>query len=341
MNVSVIVPVYNVQKYLRQCLESLIAQTMSDFEVLCVDDGSTDDSSAILSEYAQKDSRFHIITQKNAGQSAARNHAVEKAQGKYLFFLDSDDWIEPDALEFCFKNAEKQNSDILIFEFHTHYEQPEMKNIFTDFSPSHQHDGILNGKDLLIQLWNNHNYIAAVWKHFLRRDFYIKAGLHFREGIIYEDELFCLECNLSAEKAQYFHKQLYNYRIRTGSTVTQKFTARNLISMGTVYLEAAKFLKNHPEYALLPEIRRIQDGWLYKSNKIMSELSAEEIRLAAEAPYMIAFLEILHYYSESQKKSAALEIAEERREAILQSGSYRIGQKISAVLKIFMGKTKS
>ena len=94
IKVSLILPVYNTGKYLRQCLESIENQTLKNFEVFCVDDGSTDDSVEIISEYVKKDSRFHLLEQKNAGGGAARNHGMEAAKGEYLAFLDSDDFIE-------------------------------------------------------------------------------------------------------------------------------------------------------------------------------------------------------------------------------------------------------
>lgn len=94
IKVSVILPVYNTGKYLRQCLESIENQTLKNFEVFCVDDGSTDDSVEIISEYEKKDSRFHLLEQKNAGGGAARNHGMEAAKGEYLAFLDSDDFFE-------------------------------------------------------------------------------------------------------------------------------------------------------------------------------------------------------------------------------------------------------
>ena len=96
---SIIVPVYNVEKFLRESLDSIVAQTFKDFEVICVNDGSTDNSLDILEEYAKNDSRIKIISQENQGQGIARNKAIDIAQGRYLLFVDPDDWIETNALE--------------------------------------------------------------------------------------------------------------------------------------------------------------------------------------------------------------------------------------------------
>ena len=112
--VSVVIPVYNIEQHLRQCLDSVAAQTLKDIEVICVDDGSTDGSANILEEYAKKDARFQIIRQKNAGPGAARNRGMEQAAGKYLIFLDSDDWFEPDFLQCMVEDAEQTGANVTI-----------------------------------------------------------------------------------------------------------------------------------------------------------------------------------------------------------------------------------
>ena len=98
MKFSIVIPVYNVEPYLPECLDSVLNQTLSDWEAVCVNDGSTDNSSVVLEDYASKDSRFRVITQPNGGLSAARNTGMKAALGDYVLFLDSDDWLEPNAL---------------------------------------------------------------------------------------------------------------------------------------------------------------------------------------------------------------------------------------------------
>ena len=111
--VSVIIPVYNVEPYLKQCMDSVVGQTLKDIEIICVDDGSTDGSLDILKEYATEDSRIQIIEQKNAGAGAARNNGMRHATGKYLSFLDSDDFFEPRMLEKAYDLAEKDQADFV------------------------------------------------------------------------------------------------------------------------------------------------------------------------------------------------------------------------------------
>ena len=114
--VSVIIPVYNTEPWLKECLDSVLRQTMAGFEVICVDDGSTDRSGAILKDYAARDARFCVISQKNKGQSAARNAGINVARGTYIYFLDSDDYIEPDLLETACRELDKKKLDIVFFD---------------------------------------------------------------------------------------------------------------------------------------------------------------------------------------------------------------------------------
>ena len=124
--VSVIVPVYNTEKYLRQCLDSVVNQTLQDIEVICIDDGFTDDSKRILDEYAHRDARILVYSKENGGQSSARNKGMDLAQGDYLYFLDSDDYILDTALECLYECAEAEQLDILFFGGDSFFENREL-----------------------------------------------------------------------------------------------------------------------------------------------------------------------------------------------------------------------
>ena len=126
VKVSVIIPVYNVEPYLKQCMDSVVGQTLKDIEIICVDDGSTDGSLDILREYAAEDNRIQIIEQKNAGAGAARNNGMRHATGKYLSFLDSDDFFEPRMLEKAYDLPEKDQADFVAYksdQYHTEKKQ--------------------------------------------------------------------------------------------------------------------------------------------------------------------------------------------------------------------------
>ena len=113
-DISVIIPVYNIQQHLRECLDSVLGQSYPHLQVICVDDGSTDESPAILAEYAQKDPRVQVIRQQNAGPGAARNTGLEAAVGEYVIFLDSDDWFEADFLAKMVDTAQREGADVAI-----------------------------------------------------------------------------------------------------------------------------------------------------------------------------------------------------------------------------------
>ena len=116
IKISVIIPVYNAEKYLRECLDSVIGQALQDIEIICVDDGSTDSSLSVLQKYAAKDTRLKIVVQANQGAAAARNVGMAVAQGEYLAFLDADDLYCPEALQTAYACATKSNADMVVFE---------------------------------------------------------------------------------------------------------------------------------------------------------------------------------------------------------------------------------
>ena len=125
--VSVIIPVYNAEKYLRECLDSVVNQTLKDIEIICIDDGSTDHSRAILMGYEKSDPRITVISQENLGLSAARNCGMRYASGKYIYFLDSDDYIDGEALEILVRLAEENDADSVHFAAKPFYESEELR----------------------------------------------------------------------------------------------------------------------------------------------------------------------------------------------------------------------
>ena len=121
VKISVIIPVYNVEKYLKECLDSVINQTLKDIEIICVNDGSTDNSLNILENYAKKDNRIIVISQKNKGLSGARNTGLKYCSGEYVSFIDSDDYVSKDLFELTYNNAISNNSDLVIFKIASLY----------------------------------------------------------------------------------------------------------------------------------------------------------------------------------------------------------------------------
>lgn len=214
--VSVIIPVYNVQDYLRECLDSVVNQTVREIEIICVNDGSTDNSGAILEEYAARDCRFVVVHQENAGQSVARNRGLDLARGEFISFLDSDDFWERNMLEKTLQVMENPEIDIVMFFFQTFGENP--------WEPER---GVLaHHKPIYSEMWEKINAIISmyyvVWNQLYRRDFLMKYGIRFLEGCLYEDNHFSIKSVYYCRNIAILPERLYHYRIGSGCTTGPK-----------------------------------------------------------------------------------------------------------------------
>ena len=229
--VSVIIPVHNVALYLRECMDSVINQTLKDIEIICVDDGSTDHSLDIFYEYAATDNRIIILARTAQGVSAARNAVVETAHGKYLYFLDSDDYIEINALEYLYYEAEKYNLDILYFDGESFYESEEMKQRFGHDDVcyrAYEYSDIYSGEELYVRMRQDDAFRTMIWTMLIRHEYYRDMKLSFCEGILHEDVLFTLQCVLQAKRVSHRKQVFYHYRRRVGSITTDDFPMKRL-----------------------------------------------------------------------------------------------------------------
>lgn len=218
MYFSVIVPVYNVEQYLPECLDSLLHQTYGDWEAICVNDGSTDGCAAILAEYAARDNRFHIITQPNGGLSAARNTGLDHANGDYILFLDSDDWLETNALERIHSQLQTPPSDLRPLDMlcfggwmGSKTEYPTSETFDTGWTYYNRH------------ALEHHEFpFVCVVLRCYRRQLLTDNQLTFRKGILHEDNLFTPQVCLAAKKTSVIPDLLYHYRVRPGSIMTTR-----------------------------------------------------------------------------------------------------------------------
>lgn len=217
--VSVVIPVYNIERHLRQCLDSVAGQSLRDMEVICVDDGSTDDSPKILADYASKDSRFQIITQSNAGPGAARNTGMAKATGKYLIFLDSDDWFEPDFLERMVAKAESTEADVTIcraaeFDSETGRELPSEWMLKSEYLPGET----FSPEDIAEHIFQ-FTY-GWPWDKLYRAGFVKRAGVCYPALPNSEDLVFVLQGLALAEKIAVVETVLVHHRVNRASSVS-------------------------------------------------------------------------------------------------------------------------
>lgn len=215
--ISIIVPVYNVEDYLYKCLTSLINQTFKNIEIICINDGSTDNSLNILEEYKNKDNRIKIINQNNKGVSEARNCGIQKAKGDYILFVDADDCLEPDACEIICNQISKENSDVLIFSHYDIFPNKRKPFNLSKFCKKR----ILKYNDINDYI-NNIIYLpTVVWGKLYKRDFIIKKDLKFNNSLRQsEDTLFWMEVLYNKPQISILNKHLYNYlNIRKGSVL--------------------------------------------------------------------------------------------------------------------------
>lgn len=216
MKFSVIIPVYNVEAYLIECLNSVLDQTFEDWEAICVNDGSTDNSAAILEEYSHKDGRFKMVSQPNGGLSAARNTGLKAATGEYVLFLDSDDWLETKALEIVSKSL--TDEDLLCFSGRRYFEKEgifheadQLKACIYTTGMDYYNENALQSRDFAFE---------CVVLRAYKRSFLMDNHLWFKVGIFHEDDLYTPVACFYAQKVSQVNACLYNYRVRANSITT-------------------------------------------------------------------------------------------------------------------------
>ncbi|MCI7182201.1 MAG: glycosyltransferase [Schaedlerella sp.] len=232
--VSIIVPVYNAEKYLHRCIDSILNQEFGDFELLLMDDGSTDSSGAICDEYAEKDSRIRVFHKENTGVSDTRNMALDNAEGTYLQFLDSDDWITSDATRLFVRTAQENNCDLVISDFYRVVgERLSRKGDIED-------DAVMSLEEFASHMMENPAdfYYGVLWNKLYRRDIVETWHLRMASDISWcEDFMFNLEYIRHAERFCALQAPLYYYVKTKGSLISQSTNISNVIKMKLMVFE--------------------------------------------------------------------------------------------------------
>ena len=245
--ISVIIPVFNVQEYISSCIESVLNQSFQNFEIVVVNDGSTDLSLSILEHYAE-DIRIRIITQVNQGLSSARNTGLKEASGKYILYLDGDDMLEKTALDSIVSVMEQIDPDLVLFDGKSFSNQEDLikKSVNnTDYYlRKHDYPGLYSGPELMKEMNNNNDYRQNVNMQAAKRNFLIENNLFFYPGIIHEDNLYTFMAMLKAKKIIYLRKQFYLRRLRSNSIMSNKKTFRNVYGYFISHYEGKRFLSN-------------------------------------------------------------------------------------------------
>lgn len=213
--ISVIIPVYNTEPYLRKCLDSVCGQTYGNLEIICVNDGSPDGSQAILDEYAARDARVKVLVQENAGQAVARNRALDAAQGEYVLFVDSDDWLDFDTCELC-AQCMGEEIDVVFFSLCIEGlpDSPQKREMEAGFAVRH-----IGEHAVSVDLMGG-CYVYVAGKMY-RRSVLEQGNVRFPGGMLYEDAAFYFMVMSCCRKMHGINKPLYHYLQREGSTMNQ------------------------------------------------------------------------------------------------------------------------
>lgn len=237
--ISVIIPVYNVEEYLRECVDSVLKQTYQNFEVILVDDGSTDSSGDICDEYVGNDERVSVVHQKNGGLSVARNTGLAESNGKYVYFLDSDDYIAENAFEILLSIAEKDNSDIVFFDAFSFADTDDF-TVKQNYIRKNEYKTD-TGYNVLEAMTQNNEYHSAVPLLFFKKKFLINCGISFVPDIVYEDMIFTYQIFCKSAVVSQCKEALYYRRYRKNSIMTSAKSKKHFTSCLVVYKNNSDF----------------------------------------------------------------------------------------------------
>ncbi len=254
MKISVIVPIYNVEKYLKKCLDSILEQTFKEYELILVDDGSTDASGFIADDYATKDDRIIIIHKTNGGLSDARNYGLDKATGEYLAFIDSDDWVEKTYLEALYSLVMNYEADIAICD----YKRNNGDEIISQ--PDNIEINVETGTEAIGNLYTERygEYVVA-WNKLYRREIF--ENLRYPVGMIHEDEAIFGDIFIRASKVVRTDYVLYNYRVNNDNSIMSLGYSKKRLDI----LKAMEMrMKTYKEHGLVNYYEKDSFKYLYK-----------------------------------------------------------------------------
>lgn len=268
--VSVVIPVYNTEQYLDETLASITGQTLADLEIICINDGSKDASLEILKSWADRDPRIAVYTQPNLGLSVTRNHGIELAHGEYLYFMDSDDILELDALERLYQTAKQHRLDLLCFDGVSFYESEKLaqshKGVSSSYSRSSAYDGLQDGATLLRRLQEANQYCPSACLYLSRTAFIQQNHFSFHPGMIYEDNAFLFAILLTAKRVSHMNVAFFHRRVRDFSIMTSKATFWQSYSYFVAFQDMQKSFQEH-EADLSPQNRSAAERRLYQTLK--------------------------------------------------------------------------
>lgn len=233
IKISIIVPIYNVEKYIKRCMDSLISQSFSDYEIVVINDGTLDNSMEYVYELQKKHTNIVICERENGGLSAARNTGIALARGEYVLFCDSDDALQENCLKMIYEEAQNKNLDLLLYDAQTIWEM-ETEKKGNSYTRENITQVVLSGEQMLEELVNKKKYRASACMYLIKRELLVKYNLLFLENILHEDELFTPILFMKAQRVEHRNWMIYKRYVREGSIMTSANMAKRLKSLENV-----------------------------------------------------------------------------------------------------------
>lgn len=343
IKVSIIIPVYDVEKYLKDCLDSAVTQTLDGIEIICINDGSTDRSLRILDEYSRKYEQVIVLNQKNAGQSSARNAGLRVARGEYIYFLDSDDLLYPTAMERLYSLAKEDDLDDVFFSGASFYETMSLRNSFSSFSTvylkKYDYPEICSGLSMACAMSENNEYTCVLYLQLIRRSLLVENNIWFYEGITYEDNLFTLAVIMAAERTRCIRDVLHRRRVRVNSQMTGKKTKFHSASYFMCFLNFLPFFLNRDMNQQEATFARQQIlGKLSNAKNIYIRASNDKRDLDwTNHPLERALFQNVIVQGVASAGNPHTMLSVEASKAILNSASFRIGRAVTWLPRMLRG----
>ncbi|WP_454141892.1 glycosyltransferase family 2 protein [Microbacterium lacticum] len=256
-DVSVVIPVFNAEDWVSECIASVLAQTGADLEVICVDDGSTDGSGAVLRRFAAADERVTVIDQPNQGQSVARNAGLDAASGRYIVYLDSDDFWMSDSLSGFVRRADEAKLDVLLFDCVAFRDGDVTEAIWARYGNyykrKNEYDTVRTGLEMIDDMRSHRDYRPHVGMYLARTEYVRRAGARFIPGIVHQDNPYTFALLLNAPRTAHVKEDAYARRVRPGSTITALRAEQSAKGYYLSYVAMSRMLAAHGDTAPTPD----------------------------------------------------------------------------------------
>lgn len=282
---SIIIPVYNVDDYVSECLDSILNQSFADFEVICVNDGSTDNSLTVINDYKNRDERIVVVDKANEGSGVARNFGLKIAHGEYVYFVDADDILVENALQNMISTADKKQTDILIFGAYSSYAGKRKRGGYSaDKLPRKYLNKVFSSEDIKRTIFS---FPSTAWTKLYRREFLINNNIKFQEIRVGQDQLFFFHSMIKAKRIALLPENLYCYRKNRLGSVTANKKKQNYSPI-YVFSAIEKLLKDE---GVLEEYKRVFiSGYFSKATSWLGKFREDK-----KAGYFEEYMKLLKH----------------------------------------------